>query len=119
MSTGRRVALTALAAVAAALPAHGAHAHAGAPGWSVPWLLARVDGGRVSVGSWSGRVQSSSTLCSGEGLGRRWAGMRHWRHFTCTWTVIGRRGAARDVTFRVHALTMRRYRITDSRFGPY
>ena len=121
MRPGRRAALAAVAgAVAAALPAQGAHAHDGTPEWSVPWLLARIDRAHVSVGSWSGRVQAPSTLCSGEGRGRRWAGMRHWRHFTCTWTVFDGKGAGdRDVTFRVHTLTMRRYRITNARFGPY
>lgn len=106
--------------VAAALLAAQADAHTGAPEWSVPTLLERIDGARVSVGSWSGRVQSESTLCNGEGPGRRWRGIRHWRHFTCTWTIVSRRRAGdRDVTFRVHTLTARRYRITNERFGAY
>ena len=121
MSGGYRLALAAVAAVVAgALHPADASAHAGAPAWSVPWLLARIDGARVSVGSWSGREQTPSTLCSGEGTGKRWEGMRHWRHFTCTWTVVDRASHVdRDVTFRVHTLTTRRYRITNSRFGPY
>jgi hypothetical protein len=110
--------IAALVAFVVAAPA--ADAHTGAPEWSLPTLLERIDGARVSVGSWSGHVQSASTLCNGEGRGRRWSGMRHWRHFTCTWTVIGRRSVGeRDVTFRVHTLTARRYRITNERFGAY
>jgi hypothetical protein len=117
---GGRVAIVAVAAMlAAALPVREAAAHAGTPQWSLARLLGRIDGARVSVGSWSGRVQTPSTLCSGEGRGARWDGKRHWRHFTCTWTVFDRNHFGdRDVTFRVHTLTMKRYRITDARFGP-
>ena len=87
--------------------------------WSLPLLLSRIDGARVKIGRWSARVQGTSTLCSGEGRGSVWSRMRHWRHFTCTWTVFDQKvGVDRDVTFRVHTLTVRRYLITDARFGP-
>ncbi|MFL6007956.1 MAG: hypothetical protein ACJ744_17090 [Gaiellaceae bacterium] len=120
MSGRRIVAVAAAALVAAAQIPPAADAHRGTPEWSLPTLLSRIGGARVSVGSWSGRVQAASTLCNGEGRGRKWSGMRHWRHFTCTWTVFDRRSAGeRDVTFRVHTLTTRRYRITNARFGAY
>jgi hypothetical protein len=94
-------------------------AHGGAPLWSLRAVLSRIDGAHVSVGAWAGHVQSESTLCNGEGTARRWSGVRHWRHFTCTWTVFDRRGGVdRDVTFRVHTQPAGRYLISDSRFGP-
>jgi hypothetical protein len=80
--------------------------------------MSRIDGTKVSIHKWSARVQSDTTLCNGEGRGARWSGVRHWRHFTCTWTVFDRKGLVdRDITFRVHTLTARRYVITDARFG--
>lgn len=105
------------AAVACTLP-EAAGAHAGTPMWSVAWAIKRIDGAKVAVGRWSGHVQSATTLCSGEGRSRRWARVGHWRQFTCTWTVFDRKGRVdRDVTFRVHTLTMRRFAITDARLG--
>jgi hypothetical protein len=120
MSVERRVTLAAAAAaLASALLAPSVEAHARAPMWSLGAVLSRIDGARITVGSWSARVQTTSTLCNGEGSGKRWLGMRHWRHFTCTWTVFDRKGGVdRDVTFRVHTLTARRYLIEASRFGP-
>jgi hypothetical protein len=120
VSIARRLAFAAVAAtLATVLLTPSSTAHAEAPTWSLRAVLSRIDGARVSVRSWSARVQSGSTLCSGEGSARRWSGIRHWRHFTCTWTVFNRNGTvARDVTFRVHTLTTRRYVISDARFGP-
>jgi hypothetical protein len=120
MSMRRRITRAAAAAVlATALLAPSVEAHPGAPMWSLGVVLSRIDGARISVGPWSARVQTASTLCSGDGRGRRWLGMRHWRHFTCTWTVFDRKGGVgRDVTFRVHTLTARRYVIEAARFGP-
>jgi len=106
-----------LAAVAAAALAPSATAHAGAPNWSVPRVMSRIDGARVAIGGWSRRVQTESTLCSGDGQARRWSGVRHWKHFVCTWTVFDSGGVDRDVTFRVHTLTARRFLITDPHFG--
>ena len=102
MTVARHLAVAAVAALlAVTVPVERAEAHGG-PQWSLSWLMSRIKGSRVSVGPWSGRVQIPSTLCSGEGRGGRWAGVRHWRHYTCTWTVFapGSRGE-RDVTFRV------------------
>ena len=83
-------------------------------------MLERIDGSKVIVGRWSGRVDTDSTLCSGNGRARMWSGRRHWRHFTCTWTVFDRRGGLdRDVTFAVHVVSRRRFEIARARFGPY
>jgi hypothetical protein len=114
----QRLAVVVAAGLAGGLLPPLAGAHAGAPMWSLRAALSRIDGARVSVGSWSGRVQTASTLCNGEGTSRRWSGLRHWRHFTCTWTIIARGGTVEhDVTFRVHTLTARRFLITNARFG--
>ena len=107
-----------VAAIALAALAPTASAHEGAPFWSLPTTMSRIDGARVVIGGWSRRVQSESTLCSGEGPARRWSGERHWKHFVCTWTVFDSRGrVGRDVTFHVHTLTAKRFGIRDARFG--
>jgi hypothetical protein len=86
--------------------------------WTVPRLMNRIDRATVRVGSWTGHVQRDSTLCSGDGAARRWGGIGHWRHFTCTWTMFtGQGGLGRDVTFRVHTITQRRFLITNAHFG--
>jgi hypothetical protein len=106
-----------MAAVAVVLSAAGAaSAHRGAPQWTMAKLLRRLGGASVHVGSWTGHVQTASTLCSGDGRAARWGGIGHWRHFTCTWTVFAG-GIDRDVTFRVHTLTRTRFLITNARFG--
>ena len=95
-----------------------AAAHAGTPMWSTEAVSSRIDGAKVVIGRWRGRVHEDTTLCNGEGRGSRWGGVRHWRHFTCTWTVFDRQGRVdHDVTFRVHPLTSTRFLINDARFG--
>jgi hypothetical protein len=97
----------------------GASAHRNAPMLTVPRLMKRIDGATVRVGSWSGHVESDATLCSGVGRARRWGGVGHWLHFTCTWTTFSSHGGVdRDVTFLVHTMTERRFLITNARFGP-
>ena len=95
-----------------------AGAHRGAPFWSHQKVMARVDGAAVVIGRWKGRVDAPSTLCSGDGRGASWSGARHWRHFTCTWTIFKSGGQIdRDVTFRLHTVTTNRFVITSARFG--
>jgi hypothetical protein len=116
LAAGLSVWLAAAAAVCAC--AATASAHAGAPRWSIARTMERIDGAKIVIRRWRARVRSETTLCNGDGRGARWAGVRHWRHFTCTWTVFDRKGLVdRDVTFRVHALTATRFVITDARFG--
>jgi hypothetical protein len=105
-------------AVAACVLAAPAGAHSGAPMWSIGAVMSRIDGAKVVIGRWSARVQADTTLCNGEGLGRRWGGVRHWRHFTCTWTVFDRKGPPRPRRHlpRTHARP-NRFRLTDARFG--
>ena len=110
--------LVTVVALAVLVCAPTAPAHRNAPVWSLSILMSRIDGARVLIGGWSRKVQIASTLCSGEGAGRRWSGVRHWKHFQCTWTVFDRKQSiARDVTFRVHTLAAKRFLITSAHFG--
>jgi hypothetical protein len=109
--------LIAAAVASAFVAASSASAHRHAPRWTVPWLMKRISGATVHVGTWKGRVEAQSTLCSGEGPAVRWGGIGHWRHFMCTWTTFAPGGISRDVTFRVHTITARRFLITNARFG--
>jgi hypothetical protein len=105
-------------ALASATAAASASAHRGAPRWSLGKLEQRLEGATVIVGRFRGHVAMESTLCSGEGPRVRWNGVSHWRHFVCTWTTFTRSGfVARDVTFRVHAVSRTRFVITNAHFG--
>jgi hypothetical protein len=113
----RRLAGVAVAAATCSFAAP-AGARAAAPMWSIATVLSRIDGAKVVIGHWSGRVKAETTLCSGVGASRRWSGVRHWRHFTCTWTVFDRKGLVdRDVTFRVDTVDRTHFVIADGRFG--
>jgi hypothetical protein len=119
--SARRSALVAAAFVGLcviATSAPDAAAHRGGGKWSLTTVMRRIDGAKVTIRRWSGRVRSVSTLCSGDGRGVIQRGTRRWQHFTCTWTVFNRRGGYdRDVTFRTHVLGTGRFVITDARFG--
>jgi hypothetical protein len=62
------------------------------------------------------RVSPHLVICSGEGVGIRRRGVRRWRHFTCTQTLV-RRQVGPDVTFRVHVLGRTRFTVTHVRYG--
>lgn len=93
-----------------------AAAHRGGAFWSVAKVMRAVDDAPVRVGTKSLRVDSETTLCSGEGPATRRRGVRMWTHFRCTYTTFTPRGPGRDVEFRVHALDARRIAITDARW---
>ena len=107
----------AAASLALVVLAGAGSAHSGAPVWSLPVLMSRLDGTRIVIGRWSSRVQPDTTLCSGTGPGRMWGGQRHWRHFVCTWTVFKGTSVDRDVAFAVHTVAPRRFVITSAHFG--
>jgi hypothetical protein len=71
-----------------------------------------IDGTRLNVGSRVVRIQSATTLCSGDGRHIRRAGRLRWKHFDCTFTTQG--GLGRDVEFRVHVRGRLRFRLTDA-----
>lgn len=70
----------------------------------------------LRVGNERVRIEADTTLCSGQGTSRRRSGVRRWRHFVCTYTIITSRGIGRDLEFRVHVLGVRRFMITDTRW---
>jgi hypothetical protein len=87
-------------------------AHSGPWCWTLAKAMRRVDGARVHAGIRTVRVDSETTLCSGEGRTIRRAGKRYWKHFLCTYTTNG--GLGRDIEFRIHILGKLRFLITDS-----
>jgi len=86
------------------------------------WPMAKVtrvlDGTSVHVGTATVRIQSETTLCSGEGRSVRRNGVRRWSRFACTYTTFTRRGVDRDLEFRVLVRGRRRFRILDARWVP-
>ena len=94
-----------------------ADAHRTSWAWSYGVLVDRIARARVTLEGRRIRVSPDLVICSGEGVGVRRRGVRRWRHFTCTQTLLrGRVG--RDVTFRVHVLGRTRFTVTDVRYGP-
>ncbi len=104
----------ALAASAAAAPAP---AHSTRTSWSYAALMQKMDGVTVRLAGRRFRVRSEFVICNGEGRAVRRAGVRRWKHFTCTQTLF-RGGLGRDMTWRVHVLGRKRFRISDARWGP-
>jgi hypothetical protein len=94
-----------------ALPAG---AQASTPYWSVGKVLRRLDGDRIRVGTRRVRLDSETTLCSGEGPSIRRRGVRMWRRFACTYTTFTRGGVDRDIDFQVQVRTATRYVVTDA-----
>jgi hypothetical protein len=93
-----------------------AASHTGGSFWPVAKVMRVVDDARMRVGTRILRVDSESTLCSGEGWATRRRGVRMWTHFRCTFTTFTPQGPGRDVEFRVHALDARRIAITNARW---
>lgn len=93
-----------------------AAAHVGGAFWPVAKVMVRVDGARVRVGTRLVRIETDTTLCSGDGRGWLRRGVRTWMHFRCTFTTFTPSGPGRDVEFRVHALDARRMLVTNARW---
>jgi hypothetical protein len=89
-----------------------AGAHSGPWCWTLAKTMRRIDGVRVHAGSRTVRVDSDTTLCSGEGRRIRRSGRLYWKHFLCTYTTNG--GLGRDVEFRVHVRGTLRLLISDA-----
>jgi len=103
----------ALVAAAAAAPAP---AHSTRTSWPYAALMQKMDGATVRLAGRRFRVRSGLVICNGEGRAVRRAGVRRWKHFTCTQTLfLGR--LDRDITWRVHVLGKTRFRISDARWG--
>jgi hypothetical protein len=95
-----------------------AAAHKGGASWPVAKVMRAIDDARIRVGTKVVRVDSDTTLCSGEGRARLRAGLRTWMHFRCTFSTFTARGPGRDVEFRLHALDARRFATTHARWVP-
>jgi hypothetical protein len=95
-----------------------AAAHRGGASWPVAKVMRSIDDARIRVGTKVIRVDSETTLCSGEGRARLRGGVRTWMHFRCTFSTFTARGPGRDVEFRLHALDARRFVITQARWIP-
>jgi hypothetical protein len=93
-----------------------AAAHTGGAFWPAAKVMRAVDGSRIHVGTKVVRVDSDTTLCSGEGRVKLRRGVRTWTHFRCTFSTFTARGPGRDVEFRVHALDARRIATTSARW---
>jgi hypothetical protein len=87
---------------------------AAVPYWSIGKVLRRVDGVAIRVGTRKVRVESDSTLCSGYGTSIRRSRLRLWRHFNCTYTTFTKAGVDRDLDFRLHVRSVRRFSISDA-----
>jgi hypothetical protein len=73
------------------------------PAWSLPHVLSRIDGARVTIGGRRIPIRSETTLCSGIGTPRRTGGLPRWQAFDCTYTVFTG-GIDRDLEFRINVL---------------
>jgi hypothetical protein len=93
-----------------------AAAHRGGASWPVAKVMRAIDEARIRVGTKVVRVDSDTTLCSGEGRARLRGGVRTWAHFRCTFSTYTARGPGRDVEFRLHALDARRFATTSARW---
>lgn len=111
MSTVRAAVVVALLSALAAAPAT---AHSRGASWTVAQAMRAVDDVRVRVGAKVVRIDSDTSLCSGEGPSIRRGKVRAWTHFRCTSTTFTSRGPGRDLEFRLHALDVRRFRITNA-----
>ena len=73
-----------------------------------------IDNARISVNGRIVRIQSESTLCSGEGGSMRRGLARLWQRFVCTFTTFRNGVLDRDLDFRVRVASRRRFIISDA-----
>jgi hypothetical protein len=104
--------------VAALATAPETRPHRTAAAWPYTALMERVSGTRVRLGDRRIRIARDLVICNGEGRPVVRAGVRRWKHFTCTQTLLDRDGVGRDITFRVHVMGRTRFVVTNVRFGP-
>jgi hypothetical protein len=79
--------------------------------------MQRIAGARVHVAGTTYRIDRSLVVCSGVGSPVTRGGVRRWRRFTCTQSVL-RSGTLEDITFTVRPLDRRRFAILAPRRGP-
>jgi hypothetical protein len=81
--------------------------------WTVGKVMRHLDNTRIALKARSIRVETESTLCSGEGAAIRRQGVRMWRRFVCTFTTFDRQGVDRDLDFRVRVTGTTRFVVLD------
>jgi hypothetical protein len=79
--------------------------------WPVAKVMRAIDGTRVRVGTRVVRIDTETTLCSGEGRSVVRRGVRMWSRFACTFTTFTRSGVDRDLDFQVYVTGRTRYAI--------
>jgi hypothetical protein len=79
--------------------------------WPMTKVMRSIDDVRVRVGTRVVRINSETTLCSGEGRAIRRRGIRMWSRFSCTNTTFTRRGVDRDLDFQVVIVSANRFLI--------
>jgi hypothetical protein len=82
--------------------------------WSVRKVMRMIDGTRISVRGRIVRIETESTLCSGEGASIRRRGIRMWHRFACTFTTFTKGGVDRDIDFRLRVVSARRFVVYDA-----
>ena len=112
----RRVRLGVVLMVLSLLLAAPAGAHTRGGYWPVAKVMRALDGERIRVGSKRLRVDSATSLCSGEGRAKRRGGVRMWAHFRCTFSTFTALGPGRDAEFRVHVLGPRGIGVSGARW---
>ena len=112
------LAAAATAGLATSVDVPMSRAHGGATTWPYATLVQRIAGAPVRLSDRRIRIDRDLVICNGEGRPVRRAGVRRWKHFTCTQSLVEGLRVGRDATFRVHVLTRSRFLITDARYGP-
>jgi hypothetical protein len=82
--------------------------------WTVGKVMRMIDNARISVNRRIVRIESESTLCSGEGAPIRRRGFRMWRRFACTFSTFSKRGVDRDLDFRLRVTSATRFVVFDA-----
>jgi hypothetical protein len=77
--------------------------------WPMTKVMRSIDDVRVRVGTRVVRINSETTLCSGEGRAIRRRGIRMWSRFSCTYTTFTRQGVDRDLEFQVVIVSANRF----------
>jgi hypothetical protein len=82
--------------------------------WSVAHVMRAIDGVRLRVGTRVVRIDTDTTLCSGEGRKTLRHGVRAWSRFVCTFTTFTKTGLDRDLEFQVYPTGRTRFVIRDA-----
>jgi hypothetical protein len=82
--------------------------------WAMGKVMRMIDNVRISVNRRIVRIESESTLCSGDGASIRRRGSRTWRRFTCTFTTFSKRGVDRDLEFQLRVTSATRFVVFDA-----